>query len=270
MKRSEINTIMRDGLAFLDQMQFRLPPFAHWSPAEWRRKGPECRDIVDQQLGWDITDFGSGDFKKVGLFLFTLRNGGASDRKRDDGKPYAEKVMVVRENQLTPTHFHYRKMEDIINRGGGNLMIRLWNATPGERLAGTPVTVAMDGVQVTVKAGGTVRLKPGQSVCLPRRVYHRFWGQSGKGLVLVGEVSQVNDDHVDNRFFDAVGRFPEIEEDQAPLHLLCNDYPGYVPQSVAARVPTRRVGGRRNGGQDGACGHAPPHLPLTSARTSVP
>jgi D-lyxose ketol-isomerase len=118
-------------------------------------------------------------------------------------------------------------MEDIINRGGGNLVIRLWNSTKDEKLAKTPVTVAMDGVEVKVKAGGTITLKPGDSVCLPQRLYHRFWGQAGKGTVLVGEVSRVNDDHVDNRFYEPVGRFPEIEEDVAPLHLLYNDYVRY-------------------------------------------
>ena len=227
MKRSEINAIMRKSLKFLQQMHFLLPPFAHWSPSDWKRKGPECRDILDQQLGWDITDFGSGDFDKIGLFLFTVRNGQMKDLKDKNGKIYAEKIMIVQENQITPTHFHFQKMEDIINRGGGNLVIRLWNSTPKEGLAKTPVTVAMDGVKVKVKAGGTITLKPGESVCLPQRLYHRFWGQAGKGTVLVGEVSRGNDDHVDNRFFDPVGRFPEIVEDVAPLHLLYNDYARY-------------------------------------------
>ncbi|MEI8138862.1 MAG: D-lyxose/D-mannose family sugar isomerase [bacterium] len=227
MKRSEINAIMKDGLAFLKRMNFLMPPFTHWSPADWKRKGPECRDIIDQQLGWDITDFGSGDFAKVGLLLFTIRNGKFSDLTRPNGKIYAEKIMIVRENQLTPTHFHSQKMEDIINRGGGNLVIRMWNSTPGAKLAQTLVTVAMDGVLVRVKAGGTITLKPGESVCLPQRLFHRFWGQAGKGMVLVGEVSRVNDDHADNTFYDPVGRFPEIEEDVAPLHLLYNDYANY-------------------------------------------
>ena len=227
MKRSEINAIMRDGLKFLKRMNFLLPPFAHWTAADWKRKGPECRDIFDQQLGWDITDFGSGNFAKVGLFLFTIRNGTIADLKKKGGKTYAEKIMIVREDQLTPTHFHYQKMEDIINRGGGNLVMRLWNSTPGEQPAGSRVTVAMDGVRVSVKAGGTLTLHPGESVCLPQRLYHRFWGQAGKGTVLVGEVSRVNDDHTDNRFFDPVGRFPAIKEDVSPLHLLCNDYAGY-------------------------------------------
>ena len=224
MKRSEINTILSDSLKFLDDMHFLLPPFAHWTPAQWRRKGPESRDIIEQQLGWDITDFGSGDFEKIGLFLFTIRNGTLRDRKSPDGKTYAEKVMIVREGQVTPTHFHFQKMEDIINRGGGNLVMRVWNATPSEGLASSKVTLAKDGVRITVKAGGLVRLLPGESVCLPRRNYHSFWGEKGRGTVLVGEVSRVNDDRTDNRFLEPIGRFPTIAEDAAPLRLLVGDY----------------------------------------------
>jgi D-lyxose ketol-isomerase len=227
MKRSKINSIMRDSLAFLDRMNFLLPPFARWTPQEWASRGSECREIVDQQLGWDITDFGSGNFAKVGLFLFTIRNGTMADLASPTGKVYAEKIMIVRENQLTPTHFHHQKMEDIINRGGGNLMIRVWNATHDEQLAGTPVTVSCDGVRVTTPAGGVITLRPGESVCLPQRLYHSFWGEEGKGTVLVGEVSRVNDDHADNRFHDPVGRFPAIDEDEPPLYLLCNDYARY-------------------------------------------
>jgi D-lyxose ketol-isomerase len=40
-------------------------------------------------------------------------------------------------------------------------------------------------------------------------------------------VSRVNDDTVDNYFYDSVGRFPEIVEDEAPVHLLAIDYPNY-------------------------------------------
>ena len=231
MKRSEINRIMRDSLSFLQQMNFLMPPFATWSPQQWQAKGPECREIIDQQLGWDITDFGSGDFAAVGLFLFTVRNGTMEELKRPNGKVYAEKIMIVQEGQITPTHFHFQKMEDIINRGGGNLIIRLWNSTDDEQLADTEVTVSMDGVRVTVPAGGTITLHPGESVCLTQGLYHRFWGEAGKGTVLVGEVSRVNDDHIDNRFFEPVGRFPDIDEDEPPLYLLYNDYARYYPHA---------------------------------------
>lgn len=227
MKRSEINSIMKESLEFLKEMNFLLPPFAHWTPEEWKSKGPECKEIIDQQLGWDITDFGQGDFNKIGLFLFTIRNGTMDELKKENGKIYAEKILITREEQITPNHFHYQKMEDIINRGGGDLIIQVWNSTPDEKLADTDVTVSMDGVRTTVKAGGTITLKPGDSVCLPQRLYHKFWGLKGKGTVLVGEVSRVNDDHVDNRFYEPVGRFPDIDEDEAPLHLLYNDYIKY-------------------------------------------
>ena len=35
MKRSELNKIMKDAVKFIDEMNFKLPPFAFWSPEEW-------------------------------------------------------------------------------------------------------------------------------------------------------------------------------------------------------------------------------------------
>jgi D-lyxose ketol-isomerase len=227
MKRSEINRHIRETMDFCRRMKFLLPPFAYWSPADWAKKGPESREIVDCQLGWDITDFGRGDFPNFGLIMFTIRNGTFAELKKENGKIYAEKLLVSAEKQVTLTHFHYQKMEDIINRGGGELLIQLWNSTPDEGLADTDVTVSIDGTRVTVKAGGTITLTPGQSVCLPSRLYHKFWGRQGKGTVLIGEVSRVNDDYVDNRFYEKAGRFPRIEEDEEPRHLLYDDYKRY-------------------------------------------
>lgn len=227
MKRSEINKLMSDALAFMGDMKFLMPPFATWLPKDWRAKGAEASEIVTSELGWDITDFGSGDFEKIGLVIFTIRNGTFAELKKPQGKIYAEKILIVQENQVTPTHFHHQKMEDIINRGGGNLLIELWNSTPNKTLADTPVTVSLDGVRTTLPAGGIVTLKPGDSICLTQNLFHRFWGELGHGTVLVGEVSRVNDDHVDNFFYDGVGRFPAIEEDVEPLHLMIMDYPKY-------------------------------------------
>lgn len=225
MKRSEINAILGNADAFMRAHGFHLPPFAHWTPAEWAAKGAEVSEIVECELGWDITDFGSGDFARVGLCLFAVRNGRVESLKTQRGKLYAEKIMVVDVGQITPLHFHWTKTEDIINRGGGNLVIQLYPSTPDEGLADTDVTVSMDGVQRTVAAGDCVVLHPGESVTLPDRLYHKFWGEGGK--VLVGEVSLVNDDNADNRFFKPIGRFPEIEEDEAPLYLLTKDYDRY-------------------------------------------
>ncbi|MGE5139410.1 MAG: D-lyxose/D-mannose family sugar isomerase [Rudaea sp.] len=225
MKRSEINAIIRDADAFIRSHGFNLPPFAYWSPADWEKKGPEAREIVENNLGWDITDFGSENFEKQGLFLFTVRNGSTENLKTMRGKIYAEKIMIVGPGQVTPTHFHWSKTEDIINRGGGKLVIQLYNATPDEEFSDRDVTVSTDGVTRTLKAGDTVKLNPGESITLTTGLYHKFWGEDGR--VLVGEVSMVNDDNRDNRFHDPVGRFPTIEEDEPPLYLLVNDYSRY-------------------------------------------
>jgi D-lyxose ketol-isomerase len=92
--------------------------------------------------------------------------------------------------------------------------------------------VSTDGVVRTVSAGGQVRLLPGESITLTPRLYHTFWGEGSR--VLVGEVSVVNDDHTDNRFLKPVGRFPQIVEDEPPLHLLTVDYPAYYRAPEAA------------------------------------
>jgi len=224
MKRSEVNAIITDLEKFFTRHQFMLPEWAVWAPEDWRGKYERCSEIVDNKLGWDITDFGSGDFKRIGLSLFTIRNGNWD--KKD--KMYCEKIMVADEEQETPMHFHWSKTEDIINRGGGNLAMELYMATDDDKLSKEPVTVSIDGVLTTVKAGEPLILKPGQSICLKSRVYHMFYGQKGKGKVLIGEVSMVNDDANDNRFYDKIGRFPEIEEDVKPVHLLVNDYEKYL------------------------------------------
>jgi hypothetical protein len=225
MKRSEVNAIMRDADQFIRQSGFYLPPFAYWTPAEWRTKGEEVREMVENQLGWDITDFGLGRYDSDGLFLFTVRNGSQADMRAKRGRLYCEKLMVVGVDQVTPMHCHWNKIEDIINRGGGKLLIQVYNATDQDGLADTPVVVNLDGMTRQFKAGDIVSLAPGESITFPPRLYHKFWGAENR--VLVGEVSLVNDDHHDNCFYERVGRFPAIEEDVEPLHLLVGDYARY-------------------------------------------
>lgn len=222
MKRSQINGLIREGEAFFAGRGLALPAWASWEPRQWRGSRATASEIATASLGWDITDFGSGDYSRRGLFLFTLRNGVLGS----GGKTYAEKAMIVKVDQETPTHFHDHKMEDIINRGGGDLCIQLWNSDQADGLASTPVEVRIDGILRRLPAASTVRLGPGESICLERRLYHRFWGE--KATVLVGEVSMVNDDLRDNHFLEGVGRFPAIEEDEAPYRLLVSDYPAWI------------------------------------------
>ena len=223
MKRSEIDRLIDEAIDMLKAHHYMLPPFAFWQPEEWAAKGSEYDEIRDNMLGWDLTDFGSGNFYQEGLFLFTVRNGNLNMPQYT--KPYAEKVLIVRENQITPFHFHWKKMEDILVRGGGNLLVQLYNRTEDEKLNEIDdVTVMVDGVRKTLKAGSILRLTPGESVTLPQGMYHSFWAENDTGAALVGEVSMTNDDNIDNRFLKQQGRFPTIEEDAPKRHLLCIDY----------------------------------------------
>lgn len=224
MKRSEINTIIKKFEKMLKEYKFEIPEFCKFTPEEWAEKGHEYDEIRDNMLGWDVTDFGSGDFSKMGLALITLRNGNFHMQDQYP-KVYAEKIIMVLEGQECPQHFHWKKMEDIINRGGGNMIFKLYNATEDEQLANTDVLICKDGRRYMVKAGEEVILKPGESISLYPYCYHGYVLEKGKGDVLVGEVSMCNDDNADNKFLVPVGRFAEIEEDEPPYRLLCNEYP---------------------------------------------
>ena len=224
MKRSEINAALRELEQAAIKHGFTLPPLCNFTPEEWAEKGHEYDEIRDNMLGWDITDYGLGNFDKVGFSLITLRNGNLKMRDKYT-KTYAEKLLYIREGQYSPMHFHWSKMEDIINRGGGNVLIRVYNSLPDEEIDKvTDVKVHVDGRAMTVPAGTQVRLTPGESITIYPYMYHDFEVEPGTGAVLLGEVSQCNDDNTDNRFNPPVGRFPTIEEDEAPYRLLCCEY----------------------------------------------
>ena len=111
MKRSKINASIREMEAKIQECRFALPPFCSFTPKEWEEKGHEYDEIRENMLGWDITDYGLGDFDKVGFALITLRNGNLHNAKYS--KTYAEKLLYLKEGQSAPMHFHWNKMEDI-------------------------------------------------------------------------------------------------------------------------------------------------------------
>ena len=224
MLRSELNDIIRAGEAFIASFGFRMPPLATWTAEDWRANKGRAGAILGPKLGWDITDFGQGDFARKGLLLFTVRNGRPENLKAGTGMVYAEKIMISRAGQLTPMHWHKIKTEDIIVRGGAPLEVKLYNvAADGIGIdRERPVTVMCDGLARTVAPGGTVVLDPGESITLEPGQAHAFWGKDGD--CLVGEVSTVNDDETDNYFLEPVSRFPKVEEDVAPYRLIVPDY----------------------------------------------
>lgn len=223
MKRSEINKVIKEFEGLLNEYKFELPPFCHFTPEEWAKKGHEYDEVRDNALGWDVTDYGEGDYEKKGLALITIRNGNVHNEKYT--KVYAEKIMMIKAGQTSPNHFHWNKMEDIINRGGADVVFKLWNADREDegKLLDTPVEIFSDGRNYTVPAGSEIVLKPGQSMTLYPYYYHEFTVRGG--VALVGEVSMTNDDNTDNRFYEPLGRFPTIEEDEPAYRLLCTEYP---------------------------------------------
>ena len=223
MKRSEVNSALTWAKELLQKNNMRLPRYAYWDMEKWHENKDNLETIKKVMLGWDITDFGTGKFDEIGAVLYTVRNGDMNNP--EIGVPYCEKFLLFKEGQRLPKHYHVFKTEDIINRAGGVMQLYLWNADKetGEQLE-TDVTYYMDGMEYTCKAGEEILVYPGDSITLAPYVAHIFGPKDGCGELIAGEVSKVNDDNTDNYFLEPTYRFSEIEEDEAILHPLCNEY----------------------------------------------
>lgn len=67
-----------------------------------------------------------------------------------------------------------------------------------------------------------LRLASGESVTLMPGNWHAFLGKDG---VLIGKISTVINDQIDNVFREPIGRFANIEDDVSPKHLpVVSDY----------------------------------------------
>ena len=223
MKRSEINAVIKKFERLLAEYKFALPPFLNFTPEEWKEKSHEYDEIRDNALGWDVTDYGEGHFETLGLALITIRNGNVHNPKYK--KPYAEKIMMCESGQVSPMHYNKSKMEDIINRGGNDIVFTFYNADPATgKYLDTDVMITQDGRNYSLPAGSHVTLHNGESMTLYPYLAHEFIIPEG-GPALIGEVSMTNDDNKDNFFREPLGRYPTIEEDEAPYRLLCTEYP---------------------------------------------
>jgi D-lyxose ketol-isomerase len=228
LKRSIVNQSIEQAMAAFSKFGIHLPPFAFWTLEDWRQNRSDCDEIRDCMLGWDVTDFGTGDFEKIGRILFTLRNGSRSLPSYP--KPYAEKLLFDPEGQRAPAHFHRSKMEDITNRAGGNIIIQLTSVNTANHPSGTPLKIQVDGQTIELEDKGMIRLHPGESVCIPPRTIHQFWGEPGSGITISSEVSSVCDDLEDNYFLEPMSRFPELDEDEPPRYCLCHEYNVLAPK----------------------------------------
>lgn len=227
MQRSRINDIIAQSDDMIQSFGFRLPPFAYWTADQFVANTAKAKALIDARCGWDITDYGMGRYDEMGLFLFTLRNGRLADLQRGGGMCYAEKLLISKQDQMSPMHTHVIKAEDIINRGGATLVVELYGSDESGNFAqDRGGSVMCDGIATPFDPGSKLMLEPGQSVTLMPGDWHAFWGDGGD--VLIGEVSTVNDDETDNIFREDIGRFSTIEEDTKPSHLLVSDYPTYL------------------------------------------
>ncbi|PXX21659.1 D-lyxose/D-mannose family sugar isomerase [Arenibacter sp. ARW7G5Y1] len=230
LSRSIIEESIEKGKIVTEHFKYALPPMAFWTRKDWENKGSEFDEIRDCMLGWDVTDFGSEDFYKIGRVLLTLRNGLYKSEKYPKG--YAEKLLIDPEHQRAPAHFHRNKREDIICRAGGNILVQLTKADKKGQPTDDKFSIAVDAMHKQLQPGEIVRLKPGMSVTIPPYTIHQFWGEEGTGVKFDGigytisnEISTVCDDWSDNVFLEPAVRFPKINEDVEPIHYLCHEYP---------------------------------------------
>lgn len=120
MKRSEVNRAIEWARELLKKNNVTLPAMAYWDMETWKANTGNLDTVREVMLGWDITDFGTGDFEKIGSVFYTVRNGSIKDPSI--GVPYCEKYIVMKDGQRLPEHYHVLKTEDIINRAGGGIL----------------------------------------------------------------------------------------------------------------------------------------------------
>lgn len=182
MKRSEINAAVCEARTAFEQNGWALPPNPRW----------------------DVTDFGLGEFARKGLTLVNLA----------EQAEYCEKIMYAAKDQLTPSHYHAAKKEDIICRWG-QLAVRILSDKKSVRLQ-------VNGEEREIACDVPVILDAGERITLTPDVRHEFWPESE--YAIIGEVSTANDDLHDNYFDDdRIGRFSGVEEDEPAIVTLVSD-----------------------------------------------
>ena len=95
MKRSQVNAALTWAKELLAKNNIHLPEYAYWDMDTWKANKDRLDTVRSVMLGWDITDFGTGDFDRIGSVLYTVRNGKMDDA--DVGVPYCEKYLLFRE-----------------------------------------------------------------------------------------------------------------------------------------------------------------------------
>jgi D-lyxose ketol-isomerase len=69
MKRSEINAAIVYAARLCEMNRIALPGFSRWSLEKWLAEKEKIDVMRKVMLGWDVTDFGTDDFKNSGAIL---------------------------------------------------------------------------------------------------------------------------------------------------------------------------------------------------------
>ncbi len=236
LKRSVVNQNIRKVRNYMRERGIPLPPFADYSIEDWKNISEEEMEIIDNMLGWDVTDFGMGNFDEYGLVLFVLRNGNVKLAEKYP-KTYCEKFFLLKAGQKIPSEYHWYRTEDIINRGTGVFEVTLYNAAKedfedhealGKGINGiydtSDVEVVMDGKKLYIPAGGKLRVHPGQSITFTPGMYHQLVALPKYGDCLMFEVSTASDDSIDKRSSAEGKRYNGIEDDAEMEFVTSSDY----------------------------------------------
>ena len=143
MKRSRINTAVKEATAAFEERHWALPPDPRW----------------------DVTDFGLGDFDKAGLVLVNLT----------EQREYCEKIMFAKRGQRTPMHHHGSKKEDIVCRWG-KLAVKFKGETD-------TVRALVNGEERKIPTAASLLLTAGERVTLFPGTDHEFWPESDYAII---------------------------------------------------------------------------------------
>ncbi|MFP4381073.1 MAG: D-lyxose/D-mannose family sugar isomerase [Candidatus Sumerlaeia bacterium] len=232
MKRSDINNEIQLALDVFEAHRFYLPKWAAWSPENWEHCGPEVAQIKACMLGWSVTDFDRDNFREQGFVTFIERNGIVDEmrefaqRHSVQDKAYGERLGFIQKRQATAMLKHNISTKDIVNRGGGDLVVQIFLSTPDDELdEHNRIPTCINGIAYNIKAGGISRLAPGDGITIHAGVFHKFWAE--KAGCIVGEIYTSSPKKNEIFLLEPGEWYNRIEEDEDPLFLLNHEYPEF-------------------------------------------
>ena len=244
MQRSEVNCLQREALRAFAEHRFALPPFATWNEAEWRNNPEAACYCHAHQMGWDITDFGSGDFapRARDLPRPERRQGFSTE------KPYAKPPVVPRSTRrrIISTASRWRTSSAAAAQPDPELAKYVDGA-----LAEQPVTVTVDDGSASPAPASRSSASPARASPSPARSGTAFTPKRATGRVRRGGLAGERRPYP--QLFLRKGRpVRGIEEDQEKLYPLWNELKAVSWVRGPASFEASSSGGERSEAEDPA------------------